>query len=298
MRVDPISLKLFLAVTELGTIAAAAEREHIAPSAVSKRISDLEDLLSATLLARTNKGIEATPAGVALRDLSRRIINDLDNVLVYMRDYASGTRGLVRIFANVSCIAQFLPGDLRDFVEKYPQIELQLEERISTATLRGVSENAADIGFYADLGVDTTGLVTLPYREDELMVIVPLGHPLSRRKSVAIPELLEHHLIGLETGSFINLQLLKAAGELGLRVKFRMQVNSYDAVCLMVEAGMGLGILPRLLAQRYSKVLGVKPILLREAWANRKLNICIRSYESLSVAAKLLVEHLQAIKKQ
>ena len=130
------------------------------------------------------------------------------------------------------------------------------------------------------------------------MVIVPPGHALARRKSLTTPELLEHHLIGLETGSFINLQLLKAAGELGRPVKFRMQVNSYDAVCLMVEAGMGLGILPRLLAQRYSKALRVKPIALREPWASRKLNICIRSHDSLSVAAKLLVEHLRLMTGQ
>lgn len=295
MRVDPVSLKLFLAVAELGTIAAAAEREHIAASAVSKRISDLEDLLSTQLFARSNKGIEPTPAGVALQNLSRGIVNDLDNVYTYMRDYSSGTRGLVRIFANVSTIAEFLPNDLQTFVEKYPLVQLQLEEQISTAILRGVAQNAADIGFYADLGGRPEGIVSLPYREDELVVVVPVGHALGRRKSLTTPELLEHHLIGLETGSFINLQLIKASSELGVPVKFRMQVNSYDAVCLMVEAKMGLGILPKKLALRYAKVLGIKPVALKEPWASRKLNICIRSYESLPVAARLLVDHLQQI---
>lgn len=295
MRIDPVSLKLFLAVAELGTIAAAAEREHIAASAVSKRIRDLEDILSTQLLARSNKGIEPTAAGVALQNLSRGIVNDLENVYTYMRDYSSGTRGLVRIFANVSTIAEFLPHDLQTFVEKYPLVQLQLEEQISTSILRGVAQNAADIGFYADLGSHPDGVVTLPYREDELVVVVPNGHAFSKRKSLTINELLESHLIGLETGSFINLQLIKASGELGVPVKFRMQVNSYDAVCLMVEAKMGLGILPKKLALRYSKVLGIKLVALKEPWAKRKLNICIRSYESLPVAARLLVDHLQQI---
>lgn len=295
MRIDPVSLKLFLAVAELGTIAAAAEREHIAASAVSKRIRDLEDILSTQLLARSNKGIEPTAAGVALQNLSRGIVNDLENIYTYMRDYSSGTRGLVRIFANVSTIAEFLPHDLQTFVEKYPLVQLQLEEQISTSILRGVAQNAADIGFYADLGGHPDGVVTLPYREDELVVVVPNGHAFSKRKSLTINELLESHLIGLETGSFINLQLIKASGELGVPVKFRMQVNSYDAVCLMVEAKMGLGILPKKLALRYAKVLGIKLVALKEPWAKRKLNICIRSYESLPVAARLLVDHLQQI---
>ena len=293
MRIDPVSLKLFLAVSELGTIAAAAEREHIAASAVSKRISDLEAILATELFARSNKGIELTVAGAALQNLARGVINNLDNVYASMRDFSSGTRGLVRIFANVSTIAQFLPHDLQTFVEKYPLVQLQLEEQISTITVRGVAQNAADIGFYSDLGSQPEGVTVMPYREDHLVVVAPRQHVLGRRSSLTTADLLEHHLIGLQTGSFINLQLIKASSELGLPVKFRMQVNSFDAVCLMVEADMGLGILPKRLAQRYARTFAIKLIPLHAAWTKRKLNICIRSYDSLPVAARLLVDHLQ-----
>ncbi|AGW90533.1 MULTISPECIES: LysR family transcriptional regulator [Cupriavidus] len=292
MRIDPVSLRLFLAVSELGTIAAAAEREHIAASAVSKRISDLEALLRTQLLERSNKGIFPTPAGIALQNLSRGIVNDLDNVATKMQEYASGTRGLVRIYANVSSIAQFLPADLQGFIEKYPDVQLQLEERISTAILRGVAENAADIGCYAEVGGHQHDVITLPYREDQLVVVVPKGSPLGRRKKLNTAELLGHHLIGLQTGSYINLQLQRIAGELGVPVKFRMQVNSYDAVCLMVESNMGIGILPVSLARRYARTLGIRAIGLDAPWAQRRLNLCIRSYDGLPVAARLLVDHL------
>ncbi|MGO4303617.1 LysR family transcriptional regulator [Cupriavidus sp. RAF12] len=292
MKIDPLSLKLFLAVSELGTIAAAAEREHIAASALSKRISDLEDALRTQLLARSNKGISPTPAGLALQDLSRGIVNDLDNIATMMQDYATGTRGLVRIYANVSSIAQFLPTDLHGFVEQYPDVQLQLEERISTAILRGVAENAADIGCYADVGSVPPNVITLPYREDHLVVVMSKGNPMARRKRLTTEELLRHYLIGLQTGSYINLQLLRIAGELGMPVKFRMQVNSYDAVCLMVEADMGIGILPVSLAQRYARTLGIRIVDLDAPWADRKLNLCIRTYDGLPVAARLLVDHL------
>lgn len=293
MRVDPVTLRLFNAVMELGTVAAAAQREHITASAVSKRLSDLEELLQTPLLVRSNKGVEATPAGVALQNLSRGIINDLDNVVAQMRAYASGTRGLVRIFANVSCIAQFLPADLGAFSQKYPHVELRLEERISTEILRGVAENAADLGFFADLGLPMEGLVALPYREDLLVVVVPAGDALARRGSIIASELLKHPLIGLQTGSFINLQLMKAAAEQGQSVRFRTQVNSYDAVGLMVEARLGLGIMPQSLARRYSKALAIRCIALEAPWAARRLQVCFRSYESLSVAARLLVDQLR-----
>ncbi|QBY56235.1 LysR family transcriptional regulator [Cupriavidus oxalaticus] len=292
MKIDPVSLRLFLAVSELGTIAAAAEREHITASAVSKRVSDLEDALSTQLLERSNKGIVLTPAGIALQGLSRNIVNDLDNVATMMQDYASGTRGLVRIYANVSSIAQFLPNDLHGFIEKYPDVQVQLHEHISTAILRGVSENEADVGCFADLGKAPHGLLILPYREDDLVVVVPRHHPLASRKKLTTPDLLDHYMIGLQTGSYINLQLSRLASEHGKPVKFRMQVNSYDAVCLMVESKMGIGILPERLARRYSRILGVRMIALDAPWSHRKLNLCVRSYEGLPVAARQLVDHL------
>lgn len=292
MKIDPVSLRLFLAVSELGTIAAAAEREHIAASAVSKRIGDLEDALRTQLLERSNKGIVPTPAGIALQGLSRNIVNDLDNVATMMQDYASGTRGLVRIYANVSSIAQFLPADLHGFIEKYPEVQLHLQEHISTAILRGVADNSADIGCFADLGTTPQGVLTLPYREDDLVVVLPRHHALASRKKLTTPDLLDHFLIGLQTGSYINLQLLRVASEHGVPVKFRMQVNSYDAVCLMVEAGMGIGILPVNLARRYARILGIRVIRLDAPWAHRQLKLCIRSYEGLPMAARQLVGHL------
>ncbi|MFS8977861.1 LysR family transcriptional regulator [Cupriavidus necator] len=292
MKIDPVSLRLFLAVSELGTIAAAAEREHIAASAVSKRISDLEAALRTQLLERSNKGIVPTAAGIALQNLSRGIVNDLENIAAMMQDYASGTRGLVRIYANVSSIAQFLPADLHGFIEKYPDVQLQLEERISTAILKGVAENAADVGCFADLGTTPQDVITLPYREDELVVVVPRRHALASRKKLSTREVLEHYLIGLQTGSYINMQLLRYGSEHSVPVKFRMQVNSYDAVCLMVESDMGIGILPVSLARRYARTMGIRVVALDAPWAHRKLNLCIRSYEALPVAARKLVDHL------
>ncbi|MDQ0142050.1 LysR family transcriptional regulator [Cupriavidus necator] len=292
MKIDPVSLRLFLAVSELGSIAAAAEREHIAASAVSKRISDLEDALRTQLLERSNKGIVPTPAGIALQGLSRNIVNDLDNVATMMHNYASGTRGLVRLYANVSSIAQFLPTDLHGFIEKYPEVQLQLQEHISTAILRGVADNAADVGCFADLGAPPHGVVLLPYREDDLVVVVPRHHTLASRRKLTPPDLLDHYLIGLQTGSYINLQLARSASEHGKTVKLRMQVNSYDAVCLMVESDMGIGILPERLARRYARILGIRVIKLEAPWAHRKLKLCIRSYEGLPVAARKLVDHL------
>jgi DNA-binding transcriptional LysR family regulator len=292
MRLDPTSLKLFISVVEEGTIAAAADREHIAASAVSKRIGELEASLCTELLSRTNKGVAATAAGIALLNLARRVLHDLDDVYVQMSEYSSGVRGQVRIFANISAITQFLPGEIKSFLTEHPEVQIHLEEKISTVVMKAVAENAADVGIFTTIPHDQN-LEVFPYHCDQLVLITPQQHPLARRRSVPFKETLEFDYVGLHTGSAINLQLIKAASELNRTLKLRIQVTAYDALCLMVEAGLGIGVLPKMSAKPYAKTLGIRVIPLDDPWAERELKICVRSFDSLPVAAQLLVNHLK-----
>lgn len=292
LRLDPISLQLFIAVLEEGTIAAAAEREHIAAAAVSKRISELESQLRTQLLNRTNKGIEPTAAGIALLGLARRALHELDDISVQMQEYASGMRGHVRIFANISAITQFLPAEIKSFLAEYPQIQVNLEEKISTAVTKAVAENAADIGIFI-MQPHGHQLEVFPYHEDKLVLITPADHPLAMRKAISFADTLVYDYVGLHTGSTINLQLQNAASELGRLVRFSIQVTSYDALCMMVGSGLGIGILPEGVARTYTKTLRLRTITLNESWTKRELKICVRSFDALPVAAKLLVNHLK-----
>jgi DNA-binding transcriptional LysR family regulator len=292
MKLDPVSLRLFVHIVEEGSIAAAAAREHIAASAVSKRISDLEEVLKTQLLARTNKGVEATSAGIALANLARGVLHEMDEIFAQMSEYASGVRGHVRVMANISAINQFLPAELKSFLSEHAQVQIHLEENISAAIAKAVFENAADIGIFTMMP-HGQNLEVFPYHADELVLIVPKQHPLARRSSASFIDTLEFDYVGLHTGSAINLQLIKAAAELEKTVRIAIQVTSYEALCLMVETGLGIGILPRAVAERYTKVLDVRAIALNEDWARRELKICVRSFAALPVAAQLLVNHLK-----
>ncbi|WP_109477617.1 LysR family transcriptional regulator [Paraburkholderia sp. C35] len=292
MKLDPVSLNLFIAVVEEGSIAGAAEREHIAAPAVSKRISALEETLRTTLLTRHHKGVEPTAAGYALLNLSRRAVNYLDDIHKEMLDYASGTRGQVRVFSNISAITQFLSDDLATFLGDHPGVEIRLEERNSLVTLRSVAENAADVGIFT-VEAHAEAVVTLPYEEDELSVVVRSDHALAGRKSVRFEETLEWDFVGLRTGSAINTQLTQVANRLQKDFRLRIQVTGYDALCLMVSAGLGIAIAPRNLTKLFVKRLGVTEVPLAEPWAHRHLGIAIRNRESLSPAAEALVTHLQ-----
>ncbi|MFZ4855625.1 MAG: LysR family transcriptional regulator [Desulfuromonadaceae bacterium] len=292
MILDPLSLKLFVSIVEEGSIAAAAEREHIAASAVSKRISELEDIFQTRLLRRTNRGVEATDAGITLLQLARGMLHDMNNIALQIREYASGVRGHVRLSANISSINQFLPREIRAFMNEHPQVHVHLEANISESIVNAVAENAADVGVVT-MGSYRHDLEYLPYHTDQLVVITPKEHPLAARRSISYCDTLDYDFVGLPVGSALHNQLMRAALELDRTARLRIQVNSFDALCLMVEAGLGIGIVPKGAARPYLKGLRIRAITLDEPWALRDLKICIRSLPSLPTAARLLVEHLR-----
>ncbi|MCI2811254.1 LysR substrate-binding domain-containing protein [Eoetvoesiella caeni] len=291
MSPDPKSLRLFISVLKHGTIAAAAEHEHTAAAAISRRISDLEEQLGVALVVRSNKGITPTAAGQALLNMSHRVLHDLDSIRTQMHDYAVGMKGYIRIVANMSAIHQFMPKELSAFLSDNPLVQIDLEERVSTVIAQSIADNNADVGVLVmDHAIE--GIEFLPYKEDDLVVIVPESHSLAGKGRVGFAETLIYDYVGLPAGSQMNLQLMRVASELGQIWRCRFQVSSYDALCLMVESDLGMGVLPRRIAMSYAKALGIKLLTLDEPWAHRQLHVCIRSYDALSPAARLLVDRM------
>lgn len=290
--IDPVSLRLFIRVVESGTIAAAADVEHLSAAAVSKRLSELEGALNTPLLARTNKGVEPTGAGLALMKLARSALAELDQVKVQMESFSSGVRGLVRVCASMSAITQFLAPPLRSFLVKHPDVQVQLEERTSPMVAKAVAENAADLGIYLPVVSAPPGLQEHPYLSDRLVVITAKNSALSSRKSVGLEHLIGHDLIGLHTSSAINVLLSRAAQDARRDLNIRIQVTSFDALCMMVSTGLGIAVLPEGVARRNAKTIPLHVIKLTEPWAERQFSICVRDRNALPSAARLLLDHL------
>lgn len=291
MRVDLLSLKLFVAVCEHRSIARAADAEHIAASAVSKRISDLEEMLKAPLFHRTPKALEPTPSALALLRHARNVMRDLKEMENELLGHAKGVFGQVRVRASVSTIVQHLPEDLAPFVAKHPGIRIDLEEGTSRSIVKAVEENAADLGIFGGC-VPAPGLTVLPYRSDRLVVIAGKEHPLAGRSSVRFSEVIGHDLIGPQLGSFLDTLLQDAAGELDTPLGFRVRVSGFETVASMVEAGLGVGLVSEHCARNRAPAGRLVPIHLDEEWAIRRWKLCVRDVPSLPSSVRLLVQHL------
>ncbi len=292
-RLDLTSLQLFVAVCESGSIGKAAEREFIAPSALSKRLSDLEVTLGSALLHRHSRGVQLTPAGQNLLHHARTVLFSLERMQAELSEYSDGIRGQVRVHASISATVQFLPEDLGAFIRAHQSIKIDLEEHLSSEVIRAVQEGAADLGICNT--ADGVGeLQTRSYRQDQLVLIVPASHTLAGRAALAFEDTLAFDHVGLHSNSSIYVAMRQAAFALGQTIKLRIQVTGLDAMCRMIHNGLGIGVMPR---QAFELVRGVSALAcvpLTDAWATRRIDLVARDFSTLPRTARLLVDHLTA----
>ncbi|HUA78459.1 MAG TPA: LysR family transcriptional regulator [Acetobacteraceae bacterium] len=291
MRFDLLTLELFIAVCEEQSISRAAVRAHTVASAVSKRISDLERGLKTQLFYRQARGLRPTPAAEVLLRHARLVLRDLAEMESEIAEHGKGLRGQVRIRSGVSSIIQHLAQDLGSFLARYPGVRIDLEEDTSREIIAAVAGNAADIGIFGS-NVAAPGLQVFPYRSDRLVALVRAGHPLGRRKSVRFADLLAYDLVAPKKGSALDALVQQAAAELGHPLKLRLRVNGFETVTAMVEAGLGVGLVPQKSAERYAVGQAVHPIRLDERWAVREWKLCVRDLAQLPTAAARLVAYL------
>lgn len=290
-RLDFFSLSLFSLVARTGSISKGAELASLAVGAASKRITDLEAALGIALLERHSRGVTLTIAGQALQRHAQRILGDVDQLVADLSDYASGLVGVVRLWANTSAVTQFLPNDIAAFARGNPGIRIELEEEDSSEVVLAIVDGRADFGIFADR-TPTLGLQVMNYRQDRLVLVVPPGHALARRRRVQFVDAIEYDIVSLSKGTSLAKRLQIEAEALGRRLKLRIHVRSFDAMCQMVAAGMGVAVLPRDAVQPLLRAMNLRQIALHDDWAQRQLLIGLRDVDAVPRAARMLIDHL------
>lgn len=288
---DPISLRLCIAVCEERNIANAAKREAIVPSAVSKRISQMEQEAGVQLLERGRRGVTVTAAGEALCRYARESLQLLDRMQAELGAFADGVQGHVRVFASKSAVAQVLPEDISLFAKRYRDVRVSLEEREIWEVVRGVEEGRADIGVCWD-AVDLRGLKTFPYHRDHLAVVVHPDHPLAKRTSVSFEDTIDFEHVDIVARSIMQTMQRSVAAAAGKQMRYRIQVSTVDAAYRIVAAQLAVAIIPQEEASTIQQTLGLKVIPLSNDWAKRQFVVAVRD-KGLSRPAQLLLESLK-----
>lgn len=292
MDYDLTDLRLFVAMAQERNLTRGAARACLAPSSASHRLRRLEETLNAPLFERQARGLALTPAGETMLRNARQVLASIEQMHANLSPFATGIRGHVSLWANTHATHTFLPDDLAGFLQRQPQVRVTLEERTSAEIVVAVANGEIEIGVLADSG-RSDGVELIPYRQDRLALIVPARHALSARRSVGFAEVLNEAFVMLHAGSAIHTFTTNAAAALGRHLDVRIQVRSFEAVCRMVGAGVGIGLVPVGAVPRSDLAEPPVVIALDEPWAQRDLQICVRQGARLSGFAAALVEALR-----
>ena len=291
MRFDLTTLNLVLAIADTRSITAGAQREHLALAAASKRLSDLEARFGVPLFERHARGVEPTEAGRALVRHIRSLHASLHALESEVVEFSRGIKGHLRIAANAGAISECLPPDLAAFSQSHPQIRISLEDQTSAEVQAAVAEGRADVGIFVPPLLDNR-LTSWVYRHGALAAMVPAGHALSAQGSVRFEALLDHDIVGLHAGAAVH-ELMRAEAEgQGRSLKARLQVRGFDAIAQLVEAGLGVAVMPAAVAQRFAQLFRVKVLALDEPWAERDYRLAVRTQEVLPTVVQRFVQAL------
>jgi DNA-binding transcriptional LysR family regulator len=267
-------------------------RANLALASASARIKGLEADLGVALLKRRRRGVELTAAGEALREHARLIMHNVEIMRGDLAGFASGIRASVHLLANTSGLSEHLPKALAAFLREHPDISLDVEERESTDIVTAIASGAADLGFAAEYALPDH-FERFQFSEDRLMLVAPRRGDFANRRQIDFIEVTDHDFVGLTNSTALALHIAKHATRLGVRLRVRSRLRDFDAICQMVAAGVGVAVVPEAAARRCAQSVPITLVSIRDAWANRKLAICARSFRTLPRPAKLLVEHLR-----
>ncbi|WP_201525006.1 LysR substrate-binding domain-containing protein, partial [Bordetella pseudohinzii] len=242
-RFDLADLRLFILAAEEKSLTRAARAMHLSLAAASLRIKALEARLDLRLLYREPTGVTLTPAGLTLLRHARRMMRQAALLQSAVDRHRQEITGHVRIYANTTAVSEFMPAVLRDFLRSHPAISVTLEEKLNPDIAQGVRDGAADLGVLAG-PVAVRGLQRIPFSTDRLVVAVAQEHALAARSAVRFAAALGYPQVGLHTGSTLLHFLEQKAAEAGLAPQWRVQGGGFEGLFRMVEAGVGIGILP------------------------------------------------------
>lgn len=293
MHFDLVDLRLLVAIADAGSLSKAAAGFPIALSAASNRLRRFEQDSGVTVFTRSAEGMALTPAGRLAVDRARRVLGESEQLKETLRELGGRRRATVRLAGTTVAVSTFLPSALGDFLAENPEVDLQLSERNSPDVLAAVRDGEAEIGILDGMLV-TTGVTSMPFRKDRLVLLVPRGHVLAAGPLASLKDALGHPFVCLPRERAMQRFIEERAAQNGRPLTIRVRAPGFYAIAQLVARHAGIAMLPEAAAARFVLELPVEQVQLQDAWATRELRACVAEGAVLPPAAALLLDYLSA----
>jgi DNA-binding transcriptional LysR family regulator len=241
---DLRQLEMFIAVAENSSFTLAGQQLHVAQSAVSRKISLLEQELGERVFARSNKKVFLTPAGETLLRYARKVFQDLRNASLEISEIAQLARGHITIGAGMIACIYLLPPVLEKFKVLYPKIDLRIITGVTDVLIPQLRNNSIELGVFT-LPVQLPDLEVIPFCTEEMVVVTSKKHPVfSKKKSICARDLELYPLITFPQGARTRKLLDQFFERAGISPQISMEVENVVAIKPLVAIGLGISIIP------------------------------------------------------
>lgn len=282
------NLQKYLALiktVEYGSFTKAAAILNYSQSGISRMINDLEQEWGVALLERSRSGVRLTSDGMKLLPYAQKVCQDYDKLQAQVDEISGLEAGLIRIGTFSSVATHWLPKIIKKFQADYPHIDYELLLGDYTEIETWIAEGRVDCGF---LKLPTRPeFATIFLEQDPLLVVLPQKHSLAKLPKVPVQELLNYPFMLLDKGEQSEVgELLEQCG-----IRPQVHFTTWDdyAIMSMVESGLGIAILPRLILRRVPYKLVLKEL---EFPAFRKIGLALREKKTASQAVKRFLDYL------
>lgn len=297
VRLDILGVQAFVFIAELGSFSSAATHLHLSQTALSRRVTKLEETIGVKLFVRTTRSVTLSEAGQEFLPRARRIVRELSSALTGLKDSAAKGYGNFVLACLPTIAATLLAPILAEYGRLYPKNRIQILDRstyeIRDAILTGVADFAISVpgALHSDLEYEYLF-------DDPVIAVCPIGHPLGNRSQLSWKELEGLPLIGASALSGLRLQIETVANEHKLDLFFAYEVSHLATIIGLVRGGAGIAVLP-LTAVRPLLDTDLKILRLQAPLVHRSIQIFKRSDRSLSAASyhlyQLALEHFRRL---
>lgn len=286
MRISIDDLHAFEAVARLSSFARAAEELALTQSALSRRVSKLEEELGVRLLDRTTRQVSVSTMGEQVLAEARRALNDYDRSVREMADLVKGRQGVVSFASNMTISETLLPDIVAAFRERQPGVRLRIREGSSPAARQQVLRKEAELAM-CQLGDEHADLENELLFEDRFVVICHKDHPVASATELKWSDLEGHDFIRMQPGSGTIDRLQQKLGTQWSRLSGSLEVSHFHALLAMVGLNLGISAVPTLMKLRRTD-LDLVSVPVTQPIVSRNLGLVSLRGHSLSPGAEVL----------